>query len=102
MFGVHNCGNNNVCMYCWPEMIAGRGSDEVISCLHHYINTLPSEVTTLYLYSDGCGGQNKNSNVMDLFVYSLYKLESCNIFVTTFPYIATHSFQMIGILDVQK
>ena len=25
VFGVHSCGNYNVCMYCWPETIAGRG-----------------------------------------------------------------------------
>lgn len=23
VFGVHNCGNNNVNMYCWPETVSG-------------------------------------------------------------------------------
>ena len=25
VFGIHNCGSNDVRMYCWPETIAGRG-----------------------------------------------------------------------------
>ena len=60
VFGIHDCGKNDASMYCRPETISRRGSDEVISCLNHFISNLPSEVTTLNLYSDGCGGQNKN------------------------------------------
>ena len=29
VFGIHSCGTNDVHMYCWPEMISGRGSDKV-------------------------------------------------------------------------
>ena len=59
LFGIRNCGSNDVCMYCWPETIAGRRSDEVVSCLPHYLNSLPESITTLSLYSDGCGGKTK-------------------------------------------
>ena len=45
-------------MYCWPETLAKRGSDEVVSCLHHFLSRVPASVTTLFLYSDGCPGQN--------------------------------------------
>ena len=34
VFAVHCCSNNEVTMFCWPEIIAKHGSDEVISCLH--------------------------------------------------------------------
>ena len=34
VFGVHSCGDNNVAMYCWPETLAKRGSDEVMG--HHH------------------------------------------------------------------
>ena len=57
-FGVHNCGNNDIRKYCWPKTVSGRGSDEVVSYLLHYFASLPQNVTTLRLYSDGCGGQN--------------------------------------------
>ena len=64
VFGVHSCSDNQATMLCWPETVAKRGSDEVISCLHTYLSNLPAEVTSLRLYSDGCGGQNKNANVL--------------------------------------
>jgi len=40
-------------MYVWPESLAGRGSNEVVSCLHQYIESLQG-VSTVYLFSDGC------------------------------------------------
>ena len=51
-------------MYCWPKITGKRGSDEVVPCLHDFLSKLPSSVTSLRLYSDGCGGQNKNATVM--------------------------------------
>ena len=90
VFGIHNCGSNDVHMYCWPETVAGRGSDEVVSCLLHYLNTLPENITTLNLYSDGCGGQNKNSNVMR-FLFSLVQPGRFHEIQHHFP-VRGHSF----------
>ena len=90
VFGVHNCGNNDVRMFCWPETVSGRGSDEVVSCLLLYFNTLPQHVTTLYLYSDGCGGQNKNANMMR-FLFSLVRLGRFQHIRHHFP-VRGHSF----------
>ena len=42
VFGVHECGFNRAVMYSWPEFIAGKGGNEVVSCLD---NCLPEEVT---------------------------------------------------------
>ena len=64
VFGVHECGSNRASMYSWSEFIAGKGSNEVVSCLDNFFCSLPEEVTSLYLYSDGCPGQNKNSTVL--------------------------------------
>ena len=64
-FCVHDCGANTGTMYCWDETQAKRGSNEVASCLLHYFtHKLPDEVETLYLFSDGCGGQNKNYTII--------------------------------------
>lgn len=43
----------------WDECVASRGAQEVGSCLAHYIK---NNVTTrnLIMYSDQCGGQNRN------------------------------------------
>ena len=73
VFGVHECGANRAAMYCWPEFIAAKGSSEVVSCLDNFLRSLPQEVTTLYLYSDGCSGQNKNSTVMH-YLFTLVRL----------------------------
>ena len=77
-------------MYCWPETVAGRGSDEVVSCLRNHIDSLPSEVAPLYPYSDGCGGQNKNSNVMH-FLFTLVHIGRLQHIRHYFP-VRGHSF----------
>ena len=33
---VHDCDTNDACMMLWPETIAGRGADEIASCLFKY------------------------------------------------------------------
>ena len=90
VFGVHSCGDNIVAMYCWPETVAKRGSDEVIYCLHHYLSQLPPNVTTLCLYSDGCGGQNKNANVVH-YLFTLVATGKFEHITHTFP-VRGHSF----------
>ena len=30
VFGIHDCGSNAAMMYCWPESIARKGSNEVV------------------------------------------------------------------------
>ena len=65
VFGIHVTSVDNAFMYCWDESVLKCGCNEVISCLHHYIqHHLSSSVKTLHIYSDGCAGQNKNRIVM--------------------------------------
>ena len=90
-FGIHDCGTNTGTMYCWDETTSKRGSNEVASCLLHYINnSIADEVKTLYLYSDGCGGQNKNYTIIH-FLHSLVKMERFELIMHVFP-IRGHSF----------
>lgn len=59
-------------MYVWSEDIASRGSQEVSSCLLHFLkNVLPSSVKEITLYSDSCGGQNRNIKVALFLSYVL-------------------------------
>jgi hypothetical protein len=68
IFGIHSCSDNqNVLL---AGNLGEKGSDEVVSCLHHSLCIVPEGVTTLFLFSDGCPGQNKNSNVMH-YLYTL-------------------------------
>ena len=90
VFGIHMCGNNEVKMCCWTEMQAKRGSDEVISMLDNCLSKLPSSVTSVRLYSDGCGGENKNANMMH-YLFTLVAVGKFKHIRHTFP--ATgHSF----------
>ena len=90
VFGVHSCGDNDVAMYCWPEITGKRGSDEVVSCLHDFLSKLPSSVTSLRLYSDGCGGQNKNATVMH-YLFSLVATGKFRHIRHSFP-VTGHSY----------
>ena len=90
VFGIHDCGENNAAMYCWPETVARKGSNEVVSCLHHYLNGLNPGIERLNLLSDSCGGQNKNSTVIQY----LYTLVRCGHFrhIRHFFPVRGHSF----------
>ena len=77
-------------MYSWPEFIDGKGSSEVVSCLEDFFCSLPKEVTTLYLYSDGCPGQNKNATVMQ-YLFTLVRLGRFKLIQHHFP-VRGHSF----------
>ncbi|CAH1106990.1 unnamed protein product [Psylliodes chrysocephalus] len=69
-FCIHNLVTGKSDMYVWDETIASRGSQEIGSCLIHYItNAVPQNVTKIIAYSDSCGGQNKNKNIAKLFMY---------------------------------
>ncbi|KAK4323231.1 hypothetical protein Pmani_006062 [Petrolisthes manimaculis] len=64
-FGIHDLtGAARPLLYVWNEAVAKRGSCEIASCLVHYIeNFIPRTVNKLVIFSDNCGGQNKNINV---------------------------------------
>ena len=44
----------------WNESVASRGSREVGSCLQSHIREMHTSATKLVVYSDVCGGQNRN------------------------------------------
>ena len=64
-FSIHNLKEaNKAHMYVWNESIAKRGSSDIGSCLMHYIaNSVPAHCSKLVIFSDNCGGQNKNINL---------------------------------------
>ena len=62
---IHNLVTKKSTMYLWDEVTAKRGSCEIMSCLQHYVdNNHEENQTKLFLYSDNCAGQNKNTNVI--------------------------------------
>ena len=68
--GIH-CGSKNN-GYFWVETEGGQGAQDIGSVQKKHINeSIPSEVETLILWSDSCGGQNRNIKIC-LLIFSTY------------------------------
>ena len=64
--------------YCnvWAETTAMRGSNEIASCVYRYLERISKEgVKKVTLFSDSCGGQNRNKNFLTMLWYALSKFE---------------------------
>ncbi|XP_063232506.1 uncharacterized protein LOC134536634 [Bacillus rossius redtenbacheri] len=75
--GIHNCATSKGTMHLWHEGVAGQGPDEIGSCLLKYLSTFPS-MERLVLWSDSCGGQNRNIKLVVLLM-CLVSDPSCSI-----------------------
>lgn len=63
---------NDAYCFTWSEVNGKRGSSEIGSILYHYLSkNVPSHVTEVCLYSDTCGGQNRNQYVTALLLYAV-------------------------------
>ncbi|XP_063225537.1 uncharacterized protein LOC134532706 [Bacillus rossius redtenbacheri] len=72
-FTVYECSTNTNSAYCfaWTEINGKRGSTEIGTCLFDYLTGLPEQVTEVSLFSDTCGGQNRNKHVAALLLYDV-------------------------------
>jgi len=65
---IYDCFKSKSYCYMWHEARGGRGANQIASCLFQFLQSLPSHVKEVSLYSDTCGGQNKNSHVAAMFL----------------------------------
>ncbi len=90
-FCIYSAKNQKSTMYMWPETMAKRGSNEVVSCLQHYIqNKLSPGVKKIKLYSNGCRGQNHNHTIVQ-YLFTLVKTGQLDSIEHHLP-IRGHSF----------
>lgn len=66
---VHDCKTEKGFFYFWDEPTAGRGSEEIASCLKKHFEKYNIKGERLVVISDNCGGQNKNWCVVSLWSY---------------------------------
>ena len=86
--GINNRRDNKGSMFIWQETDGKRGSNEVVSCVHAFLNSLDlSQYDVIHTFSDGCGGQNKNKTFVS---YIMYLVQTTNIRYWT------HSFMESG------
>ena len=67
--GIHDCSTDRACMHMWDETTASRGSHEVGSCVLKHLKEMDTDATNLILYSDACGGQNRNIYLVCLWLH---------------------------------
>lgn len=91
-FGIHciTSSGHKSYFFTWTEDIANRGSNEIASCLLRFCKLLKeenAEIEHLIIWSDQCGGQNKNFSVLSLYEYLILN----NVFK-----IIDHKFPEVG------
>lgn len=60
---------NDAYCFAWSELNGQRGSCEIGTALLNWIREIPNSVREISLFSDTCGGQNRNQNIAALFLY---------------------------------
>lgn len=82
--------NEDVTFYTWGEHQGGRGPNEIGSAILDYLrNKLPTGTKRVRLFSDSCGGQNKNFS--NLAMMSAFSAET-KIDITYFFPVRGHSY----------
>ncbi|CAH0558686.1 unnamed protein product [Brassicogethes aeneus] len=67
--GVHDCVTGKGSMFMWTESTAKRGSEEIASIILKYIfSRTATGQNELVIFTDNCGGQNKNWLIMSLWL----------------------------------
>ncbi|KAI5646050.1 hypothetical protein NE865_01943 [Phthorimaea operculella] len=68
--------------YCfnWSEINGKRGSNEIGSVLYYYLlKCVPARVNELSLFSDTCGGQNRNQYICAILLHAVRTIENIHI-----------------------
>lgn len=66
---------NKAYCFAWTEINGNRGSCEIGTAVFMWLKTLPESVIHVSLFSDTCGGQNRNQHMAALFLYVADKLQ---------------------------
>ena len=68
LFSIHDVKCNKGHVYVYHEGTARKNPDEVCSFVYNYLMSAPPQFTEVYVYSDNCGGQNKNHALNRVFL----------------------------------
>ena len=86
VFGIANEALKMQHNYLNPESSTiGKGSDSVISFLHHYFEKYGVGEKTVILHADNCGGQNKNRYVMNYLAFRILNKLHSDITIVFMP-----------------
>ena len=68
-FGVYVGDTMESYLCMWDESVAGRGGNEIPSCVLKVLNKGITNKKNLIVWSDNCGAQNKNRIIVFLFLF---------------------------------
>lgn len=89
---IYNEVTGQAYMYMWSENVASRGADEIGSCVIKHLQAhIGANTKKVYLYSDSCGGQNRNINMCLLLKKVLHLLPNVDVITQNF-FIPGHSY----------
>ncbi|KAL2086584.1 hypothetical protein ACEWY4_017643 [Coilia grayii] len=71
---VYELGSKDVECYMWHEGEGCRGSSEISTCVYKYLKELSPHVKHVVLYSDTCGGQNRNAAFSTMCLHAVSSL----------------------------
>nr|CAD7265023.1 unnamed protein product [Timema shepardi] len=92
VFNIHVLATGLSIMYTYDQTVARKGANDVVSMLHHFINTfLDFEVEELNIFCDSASGQNKNFTMFRYLHYMTVTSKRFQKITVTFP-IRGHSF----------
>jgi len=61
--------------YLWTEVDSHKGSDEIETCFLIYFRALPTTISKVDIFSDNCGRQNKNIQVVAVCLYAVNTID---------------------------
>lgn len=90
VFCIHNLKDNQATFLVYHEGVGGKGPNEVCTFLYEYLKKNMNGVESLHIFSDGCGGQNRNHTMIRM----LSSLTSTKMFKDIKQYfpVRGHSF----------
>lgn len=68
VFCIHNIIENKAQLYIYHEGTARKSPDEVCSFVYEYLTSVPNHIKEVHVFSDNCGGQNKNHTLNRVFL----------------------------------
>lgn len=92
---VYNIADRDCHCFTWDETQSKRGSSEISTSVYEALKVYDNKgMTKAYLFSDGCGGQNKNSITPAMMLYTV--LNSKNIEEISLRFFETNHGQNEG------
>lgn len=74
-FTFYDVATKDCFCFVWHEAVSKRGSAEIATCISKVLEDYADKgIKQTYLFSDGCPGQNKNSVIASMLLYSVQRI----------------------------